>query len=335
MRTEVCITIDTEFNIGGAFTYPDRYTPLAERVVDCPVNGRDEGLGFILETFAKTGVSGTFFVEALNVAYFGDGPMGGIARRILAAGHNVQLHLHPCWLTFRNPQWHQMVKTARPNDSCAGRSYDELAEIVEEGLAAFERWGLPKPIALRAGGLHADLMLYRVTADAGIPIASNIGLSIYSPKAPELHLWGGRHWVQGVLELPILSYRDFQIGSRPHCRTLTVTGSSWPEFKTLLWQARRAGVSPVVVLTHPFEYVKKRNFRYEDIRRNRINQRRLVNLCRFLRENDQDFVGCSFREGADRWLSSDGCDDPRLSVSPVFTFLRAAHNVTNDRLWWY
>ncbi|WP_119459543.1 polysaccharide deacetylase [Rhodospirillaceae bacterium SYSU D60014] len=335
MRTEVCVTIDTEFSIGGAFTHPDRYTPLREQVVNCPVDGRDEGLGFLIETFAEHRISATFFVEALNTAYFGDEPIAAIARRILAAGHDVQLHLHPCWLTFRNPQWQQAIKAVHPNDSCAGRQYGELLEIVREGLAAFERWDVPKPIALRAGSLRADMTLYDVAAAAGIPIGSNIGLSIYTPTQSDLQLRGGRHWIRHVLELPILTYSDFRSGFGGHGRTLTITGSSWPELKSLLWQARKAGVSPVVLLTHPFEFVKKRNFRYEVLRRNRINQQRLVSLCRFLQEHDQDFVSCSFTQGADRWLSSDGSTDPHLQTSPVFGFMRAAQNYVNDRLWWY
>jgi len=38
---------------------------------------RKHGLGFLLETFSEFGVQATFFVEALQTAYFGDEPMAG------------------------------------------------------------------------------------------------------------------------------------------------------------------------------------------------------------------------------------------------------------------
>ena len=37
MRTQVCITIDTEFGIGGAFADPDACRPIGERNVTCEV----------------------------------------------------------------------------------------------------------------------------------------------------------------------------------------------------------------------------------------------------------------------------------------------------------
>src|SRR5215813_9454922 len=97
---EVCITIDTEFSIGGNFADPE-LPPIAEPIVLGKTAGKENGLGFLLDSFAEFGVRATFFIEALQTAYFGDEPMGEIARRIAKAGHDVQLHLHPCWLYYQ------------------------------------------------------------------------------------------------------------------------------------------------------------------------------------------------------------------------------------------
>jgi hypothetical protein len=64
VRTEVAITIDTEFSVAGAFEDFERYKPIAEQMVDCAVDGKSEGLGFLLETYEKYDVPATFFVEA-------------------------------------------------------------------------------------------------------------------------------------------------------------------------------------------------------------------------------------------------------------------------------
>jgi hypothetical protein len=97
--TEICITIDTEFSIGGNFDNP-RLSPIAEPIVLGTIDGKEHGLGFLLDSFAEFGARATFFVEALQTAYFGDEPMGTIAKRIAQAGHDVQLHLHPCWVHY-------------------------------------------------------------------------------------------------------------------------------------------------------------------------------------------------------------------------------------------
>ena len=99
MRTRVCITIDTEFSIGGAFADASRI-PVAEPNVWCNVNGRSEGLGFMLDTFRRHRVEATFFVETVQRYYFKNDPMRPIVHQIRDAGHEVQLHSHPCWSLF-------------------------------------------------------------------------------------------------------------------------------------------------------------------------------------------------------------------------------------------
>src|SRR5947209_7251871 len=111
---EVCITIDTEFSIGGNFGNPD-LPPIAAPIVLGPSGGKEHGLGFLLDNFSEFGIRATFFVEALQTAYFGDEPMGGIARRIADAGHDVQLHLHPCWLYYETTA--QQGANKAPDDS--------------------------------------------------------------------------------------------------------------------------------------------------------------------------------------------------------------------------
>ncbi|MBV8169813.1 MAG: polysaccharide deacetylase, partial [Alphaproteobacteria bacterium] len=136
-RTEVCITVDVEFSIAGSLTHPDRYRPVSEAPVYGRIRGREHGLGFLLDTLADHGLTASFFVECLNTHYFGDAPMGQVVERLLAAGQDVQMHLHPEWLYFRDPRWAETVGTMmpRPNGSCAGRSLDELVAFMRLGQA--------------------------------------------------------------------------------------------------------------------------------------------------------------------------------------------------------
>jgi hypothetical protein len=54
----------------------------------------------MLETFDRYNTNATFFVECANYFYFGDEPMQGVVKRIQAARQDVQLHVHPVWLSF-------------------------------------------------------------------------------------------------------------------------------------------------------------------------------------------------------------------------------------------
>jgi hypothetical protein len=152
-KTEICITVDTEFNIGGTFANSSRYRPTSIEAVDCVVHGREEGLGFLLRVLAEYGARAVFFVEVLQTFYFGDDRMGAVVDRIAREGHDIQLHLHPCWLHFRDSSWRTLE---RLNDSCAGRTPAELDDMLRYSCDVFARWGLPRPLALRTGGFHCD-----------------------------------------------------------------------------------------------------------------------------------------------------------------------------------
>ena len=330
MRTEVSITIDTEFSIAGAFDDPANRTPVGEQQVACRIDGQEHGLGFLLETFARYGTSATFFVEALNTAYFGDGPMGGVVERILAAGQDAQLHLHPCWAFFRHDDWIERVKRDTPSDRCDGRGLEELEELIGLGLAAFARWGAPRPIALRTGNLQADRAVYQAMARQGLRLASNLGVAYQLPADPSLDLAGGRHWIDGVLELPILSYTQLAFGSRRWRRMLAITASSGREIEALLWQARAAGISPIVVITHPFEFIKGGRADGDKRQPNRINKARLERLCRFIAEHPDDFTSASFGAAGPAWLEAAPLDQPDLTAPLLPVLGRMVENKAND-----
>jgi hypothetical protein len=332
VKTEVCVTVDVEYSIAGAFAWPDRFLPLGEKVVNCVVDGKEQGLGFILDSLDKFGMRGTFFIEPLQTAHFGDEPMGSTARRIVAAGQDLQLHLHPCWLHFRDEQWRQAGFV--PNDSCAGRTDAALDEMLQLGIDAFARWGVPRPVALRTGGFRTDRAVFRAMARAGLPLASNISIGVFKPQEPDLQVWGGRTLLDGVLEVPALSYRSPR-PLRPGAsawRSLAITATSKAEMENLLWQARRTGVQTVVVLTHPHEFIKRTSYRYDDMRINRVNQGRLLHLLDFLQRNSDEFSAVSFGERQQAWLDAGTVKDAVTQTNTWHAMLRSAENLINDHL---
>ena len=330
MRTQICITIDTEFSIGGAFADPEARTPIGEPNVTCAVGGREQGLGFLLDTFARHGIPATFFVEALQTVWFGDAPMAAIVRRILDAGQDVQLHLHPCWTAFADPDWPRKLGSTPPDDNCDGRSEAELKALIETGIAALERWGAPRPVALRTGNLRADKAVYRAMRACGLPVASNVGVALVRPADPDLVLAGGRRRIEGVLEVPVLTYTQLRLGARRFDRLFTTTACGWAETEALLWAARDARVETLVLLTHPFEFVKGPKLDPARRVRNRINQRRMEKLCAFLATHRREFQAVSFGQAAPRWLAARDQAPPALSAPLLPVLRRIAENKAND-----
>jgi hypothetical protein len=328
---EVCITVDTEFSIGGNFDDP-RLAPVAEPIVLGSVGGKEHGLGFLLDSLAEFGLPATFFVEALQTAYFGDEPMGAIAERIATGGHDVQLHLHPCWLYYE-PAGVGGANPA-PDDSCAGRTDAELDYFFQSGLSAFSRWGLTRPVAVRPGNFQFDVNFHRAAARSGLFLSSSIAVPIYRPADERLILIGGKHRIGEVLELPVFCYTYRMVGDN-RLRPLSITACSSAEILFVLEQAREHQISPIVILTHPHEYIKQKDFRYATLRRNRVNQTRLRTLLGFLKQNQDDFVTLPISAIADDRQDSTNLDRATIAMPFGRSTARMLENGINDKIWWY
>lgn len=333
--TTVIISVDTEFGAGGCFENPAVNKPIAESGIYCEIDGKSHGLGFLLETFDRFGLKATFFVEALHTLCLGDEPMRRVANDIVASGHDIQLHLHPVWSAWAGAQSPEQVLAQLSGDSMAGRTIDEAERLIALGLDAFRRWNLPRPLALRAGNLQADVTVYRAMARLGLRLASNLGMGIYRPPEQELQLFAGRHWISGVLESPVTSYVDHRIGARAHIKTLTVTGSSYEETRHLLAAARACGMDEVIILSHPHEYVKQINGRHPRCVPNKVNQDRLVRLCWYLRHNADQFETTTLRATAQRWLAAPATPNRLLEVPLRAAVKRMAVNRMNDAFSWF
>ena len=329
--TQICISIDTEFSIAGHFEQPAKYEPVAGPAVYGTVNGRDESLGFLLETFDRYNIAATFFVECANYFYFGDQPMQGVIDRLKAASQVIQLHIHPIWLSFnKNPE----IGVFPRQDDCSGQEFDQLKRAFSACIEIFTRWVGRKPLAIRTGSLRADANVYRVMSDLGILMSSNLAMGVFQPAEALLHHDSGRHLIHGVMEVPVFSYQDSNIAGKTHKKSLQITSCSWPEMKHLLWKARNSGIENIVILTHPFEYIKKSDFRYNKLIRNRVNQQRLQNLCKFIRQHSQEFVAVDFSGQYHNWRNSELHQD-EVAIPAIFAIGRKLHNRLNDSIWRY
>ncbi|MGH1374024.1 MAG: hypothetical protein ACRBBW_18430 [Cellvibrionaceae bacterium] len=329
--TQVSITIDTEFSIAGHFSSPELRKPIAEPLVYGHTASGQQGLGFMLETFSHYNTEATFFVETANTRYFGDEPMARVVRDIQQAQQDIQLHIHPVWLSFSDDRTE--AKFPR-QDSCSGQGYSDLKRVFNVCIDSFKRLTGKAPVAIRTGNLQADSTTYKVMHDLDIGLSSNIATGIFKPCEKKLQLDSGRHSIEGVTEVPVLTYQDFDLFGKQHQKSLQITSCSWPEMKRILIKARDLGIEQVVILTHPFEFFKSSDSSYRRIIRNRVNQNRLSELCRFIKDHDQDFASASFGNNLETWQHTTH-REKLLKMPNRYALARKIHNKINDSIWYY
>jgi hypothetical protein len=327
---DVCLSVDVEFTPNSALARPERPVLGAEWVYG-EAGGRSEGLGFLLDCLDRHRLRGTFFVEVFNTHLLGDGPMAGVAADILARGQDVQLHLHPIWRRFLNPRWREEPCRPPPgSDSLVGRDPAEVAGLLREGCAILARLTGRRPIAFRCGNLDAGAALYPAMREAGLELASNIGVGLMRPAERRLWLYAGVHPIDGVVEVPVTTYRMPLTRQRP--LLLTITGSSFHEIRAVLAAAARRGVGPIVLLMHPHDFRIARPRGHTERPRyipDRLRQRRLEQLCRHLAAHPERYRITTFAESAARWQAAAARtprDNPLLAGSLMGLASRMVEN---------
>jgi len=326
-KTKVVLTVDTEASIAGAFGGNEAHTPLIHELVAGMVDGKSEAMGFLVETLCRYGLIATFFVETVQSRYFSDRAMGRYVERLMRAGQDVQLHLHPCWLAFKNgkPDLSNLV-----TDHCHELETGRLAALIDEGAERISAWTGERPTGMRAGNFSTALSVFEAMSKARLSYASNICLAAHRPPEPELAVTGGVHDFAGIRELPVTCFFDIGPVGRGRLRPMQVTALTAREQISLLSAAQENKNPVVVIATHPFEFVKKRDFRYSSLRPNRIVQDRFRRLCAFLSANSDRF------EVAPLAVAADAMDCRQvwteLTGNAFNAIVRAVTNGVNDRL---
>ena len=316
--------------MAGAFANPGRFRPLLDEPVRGFINGQSEALGFILRTLRREGLGATFFVETLHAAYFGEETMRGPVEDIVSAQQDVELHIHPCWLTFQNgkPDLSHFV-----SDECAEHPQERLVEFLARGKAQLKRWTGLDPVGFRTGGFSVNRAVYRAMREVGLRASSNICLAFAPPEEATLQLAGGAHLIEDVLEFPVTCFRDpGRMGPR-RLRSLQITACAKWELRELLDAAHCQQQSHIVVVTHPFEFVKKDSDQYTRMTVNRINQQRFVYLCSYLAENSDRFDVVTLAEFAQTRPETVNERPRELEGRVASSLARSVQNVLNDRIW--
>jgi len=330
VKTKVCISVDVEPSVAGAFANPSRFKPLLAEPVEGKVNGRSEALGFLLRTLREMDLRATFFVETLHPAYFGEEPMRRYVEDLLEANQDVELHVHPCWLTFRNGR---PDLSAFVSDECADHPEERLVEILSRGKAQLKRWTGHEPVGFRSGGFSVNRAVYSAMRRVGLRASSNICLAYTPPSEDALRLAGGVHAIEDVFEFPVTCFRDPGRIGRSRMRGLQITACARWELRELINAAWQQGQSYVVIVTHPFEFVKRDSDQYTKMAVNKVNQQRFRWLCSYLAANTDRFEVVTLAELAQREPERLNERPAELSGKITSSVARSVQNVLNDHIW--
>lgn len=328
MKTRVAITVDVEPSIAGTFKNAARYRPLIHEPVWGDISGRSEALGFLIDTLMKYELNATFFVETAHVTYFPDHVMGNYVQRLVDAGQEIALHLHPCWLNLSKER---SADESWISDQCSDLSQEVLAELMLVGRNRIGSWTGKVPNCFRTGNFSASLEIYRILSDMDLRISSNICTAVNPPSNESLQLLGGIHQIHGVLELPVTCFADRGPIGRGKLRPLQVTACSIQETQEMLMALRSAGGTVAVIVTHPFEFLKWSGPDFTKMRPNRLVQKRFDHLCSFLATNNDLFDVMPLNEIGIR--NSELEKGVALKGGILSSTRRAAQNFFNDHFY--
>ncbi len=276
MTTRVLITIDTELTWRPGDGWQDWKACYARSYEAAGV-----GVPYQLRMLAQYALKACFFVDPVPACVFGIEPIKRMVDPILAAGQEVQLHLHPQWFGAANGG---TTSAFELND------YDEITQrdLIARARDLLMEAGVPDPIAFRSGSYAANDDTLRALASLGFqydsshnghqhPWPSNINLPI-DQITPIRH--------EGVIEVPVTLISDGAAS-----RHLQICAVSTDELRAALEHADRSGLPIVNIVSHSFE-LANRNGNAP----NRIHVRRFERLCAFLSKERTRFPTVFFSE---------------------------------------
>ena len=268
MVTPVFLTIDTELVWRH---HVDRLGP--EETFARSIAPAGVGIDYQLERLSRHGLKACFFVDPMPALAFGLAPTRRIVEAILAAGQEVQLHVHPNWTAAVAGDGGDRYSRFEMIDYSPEEQRDLIAGATELLVAA----GAPRPIAFRGGSYSANDATLRALAAQGFrydsshngakhPYPSCIGLPARQ-IAPVM--------LEGIAEIPVTVIEE-RAGGLRHFQICALSAG---EMRAALEHAHGNGHAAVTIVSHSFELANRTG-----TRANAVHVRRFEALCAMLAE---------------------------------------------------
>ena len=308
MATRVFLTIDTELAWRHHAAGHD-----IDSMVALSLEPAGVGIGWQLARLKDHGLKATFFVDPMPAALYSIGPIRTVVQAILAAGQEVQLHLHPNWTggdtADRSRHAHFELGDYTPHQQRA---------MIEQARALLIEAGAPRPNAFRAGSYAAN--------DDTLGVLTSLGFGYDSSHNGGEHPWPSKIGLSprciapvargGLIEVPVTVIED-----RPgQLRNFQICALSAGEMRAALDHAVAGRHAAVTIVGHSFELANRAG-----TRANRVHVARFEGLCRTLAARARELQTVHF---ADRPALPLGRDDRPLGPNTARTSWRRA-----EQLW--
>ena len=222
MTTAVFLTIDTELMWRHHTAGCDLATQIERSIEPAGV-----GVAYQLALLARHGLKATFFVDPMPTMVFGLDAIRPTVETIVAAGQEVQLHLHPNWSGARIDDVERHARF-----ELIDYSLDEQRALIAGARDLLKACGAPEPVAFRAGSYAANDETLTALADLGFaydsshngadaPWPSQIGLPPRQIAPVERN---------GVVEVPVTVIED----TPGHLRQFQICALSQGEMRAAL-----------------------------------------------------------------------------------------------------
>ncbi|MDB5705812.1 MAG: polysaccharide deacetylase [Sphingomonas bacterium] len=268
MTTPVFLTVDTELMWRHHIDGLDRAA-----IYDRSMEPAGVGISYQLDTLARHGLKGCFFVDPMPALLFGLEPTRRVVGTILDAGQEVQLHLHPNWTGAKLGDGGARYGRFEMMDYSLDEQRDLIAGATDLLMAA----GAARPIAFRAGSYSANDDTLRALSALGFAYdSSHNGAEQPWPSAiglPTTHIAPVPR--EGLIEVPVTLIED-----RPGpLRNFQICALSAGEMRAALEHAVIENHAAVTIVSHGFELANR-----SGTRANAVHVRRFDALCTLLGE---------------------------------------------------
>jgi peptidoglycan/xylan/chitin deacetylase (PgdA/CDA1 family) len=287
MATRVLLTVDTELvwrhhaaGLGWQENFKRSYDPAGV------------GIPHQLKLLADHDLKACFFVDPMPALVHGLDPIRRMVDPILAAGQEVQLHIHPFWAHLAE------AEEGGERRELAAFDLEAQRALILQARDLLVAAGAPSPIAFRAGSYAANAATLEALASLGIRFdsshnGSQPGLS-QLPFHPTLVT---PRESAGIIEIPVS-----QIEELPgRLRHLQICAVSLRELTRALVHAAREGHPVTTVVSHSFELATR-----DGLRPNGVVYRRFLGLCRFLADRRDSMPTAWFSDLDTLELDADG-----------------------------
>ena len=293
MPLQVLLTVDTEFWPRSP-DWPSSRLPRPwleceldyERGILGRTSDGDFGLPYLLETLMRYDLHAVFFVESLFASAFGLPLLERTVDAIVAAGQDVQLHVHTEWLG-------ETAAADLPGRFCQNLSdlnVESQTAVIARALSNLRSTAAAGVIAMRAGNMGGNFDTLTAAKNVGLELDFSFDPSLGLDAQTAL-LEAHRRRGSACMSIPLSCVRTLS-GRLRHAQLGALSAR---EMEYALRAASQEDWNCFVILLHSFELVIRPPHNSRAPHVDTINLARWHRLCKFLSENRDRFttVGCN------------------------------------------